>query len=83
MDIVQKGDRSPFNPHDTGFCTEPLFRCVAEYEFILGYLMFIVGSASRTDHVLITAAEYIQDERLRKTFSENIIFRRVQYDLLP
>jgi hypothetical protein len=41
--------------------------------------MFVVTSASRTDHVLKTTSLHIQDKKLYETFSQNLLFRRVQY----
>jgi hypothetical protein len=41
--------------------------------------MFVVTSASRTDHVLKTTSLHIEDKELYETFSQNILFRRVQY----
>jgi hypothetical protein len=79
MNSIRELDELAYNPYGTELCTGPFFEFVAEYDFILGYLMFIVSSASHTDHVLKTTAEYLRDEKLQKTFSENIIFRRIQY----
>lgn len=79
MNAPTAREELPYNPHETDICTEALFECVAEYDFIFSYLMFIVGSASSTDHVLKTTSLHIQDEKLHETFSQNIVFRRVQY----
>jgi len=79
MNSTREPDELPYNPYGTELCTGPFFEFISEYDFILGYLMFIVSSASHTDHVLKTTAEYLKDEKLQKKFSENIIFRRIQY----